>query len=138
MHASHRWGAPPEGSNSGGPNHAARERRTCAPDSGQQRQATDLTRTKPGILLASSWDVTIQIGDGPPQEASLRLLADASSWVIDIGTGTTLFPHRTRKLHLRVLDASALEEALLRFLDIDVPPLWERRMIPSPALTRSA
>jgi len=94
---------------------------------GQPRQATDFTRRKPGILLASSWGVTIQIGDGPPQEASLRLLADASSWAIDIGTGTTLFPHRTRKLHLRVLDASALEEALLRFLDIEVPPLWGRR-----------
>jgi hypothetical protein len=82
--------------------------------------------------------MTVQIANGPPEEASLRLLAEANSWAIDVGAGTTLFPQRMRNLQLRVLDASALEEAVLRFLDIEVPQSWTRHAVPSPSETLNA
>jgi hypothetical protein len=65
--------------------------------------------------------MTIQMGSGPAQPASLKRIRGTASWAIDFG-GAVLFPERAPKLRLRVQDAMEWEtEILQRFPSVQFP-----------------
>jgi hypothetical protein len=57
--------------------------------------------------------MTIQVGNGPWQPASLKRIQGTASWAIDFG-GMFLFPERAPKLRLRVRDAADWEAVILQ------------------------
>lgn len=64
--------------------------------------------------------MTIQMGNGPAQPATLRPIRGTGSWGIDFG-GAVLFPERAPRLRLRAQGATAWEaEILKRFASVQI------------------
>jgi hypothetical protein len=67
--------------------------------------------------------MTIQMGNGPVQPATLKPIPGTGSWAVDFG-GAFLFPERAPRLRLRAQGATDWEvEILKRFPSVRISPL---------------